>query len=376
MGVNPVNLSKSAISAFQSGVVLNSAKSNAKTKTTPTLNLIRFFKKGLHDYEQIDGILCKISEDKKCLGSLPNMWRKMFAPSELPQKTKEIHDIFYDFAKKFQKTKDSLSESSVTIKDFAKNLSKVLNDKTEVSYIDEGMFGSVVRIKGGKEDLALKVFHEVADTTEPRAISAYKRHGQTMELQNAIALTHGLKPSQRARFYMGRITSLGEDGGYMLSEFVHPQKISPSHLPPYSPKEDFRYSRFLFGDKLKLGNILDGKLLDFGDVSYRFPNKEQENIAKEIFPLICKGDTKKLADIKKQYKDNPDFAAVVQNSTADLVRHLSYPFNLIDFMNAKGAKEVLSSVNALGVDFPQLKAYKYFKPEQTDFLKSVGIIKE
>ena len=195
-----------------------------------------------------------------------------------------------------------------------------------------------------------------------------------MELQNAIALTHGLKPSQRARFYMGRITSLGEDGGYMLSEFIQPSKMSGMELGAYTPREDFTYSRFLFGDRLKRGNILDGKILDFGDVSYRFPNKEQEKIAKKIFPLICNGETEKLAAIKKQYKENPDFDAVVKNSTSDIVQYLSYPFNLVDFMKAKGAKEVLSSMNALGVDFPQLKAYKSFKPEQINFLKSVGIL--
>ena len=374
MGVNPVSISKTAISALQSGVVSNAVRGAAQKESTPTINLIRFLKKGLHNFEQVDGIVLRLPDEKKMLGVLPENWRKLFATAELPQKTKEVHNILYDFAKKFQKTEGSLSESNLTIQNFAKKLGDFLKIKTEVSYVDEGMFGSVVRIKGGKEDLALKVFHEIPETVEPYSMSAYKRHGQTMELQNAIALTHGLKPSQRARFYMGRITSLGEDGGYMLSEFVSPSKMSGMELSAYTPREDFTYSRFLFGDRLKRGNIMDGKILDFGDVSYRFPNKEQEKIAKEIFPLICNGETQKLAAIKKHYKNNPNFDAVVNKSSSNIVYYLSYPFNLVDFMKAKGAKEVLSSINALGVDFPQLKTYKAFKPEEINFLKSVGIL--
>ena len=164
MGVNPVSISKTAVSAIQSGVLPNAARGAAQKEKTPTINLIRFFKKGLHDYDQIEGILCHLPEEEKLLGALPEMWRKMFSPSELPQKTKEIHNIFYDFAKKFQKAEGSFSDSRATIQNFAERLGNFLKSKAEVNYIDEGMFGSVVRIKGGNEDLALKVFHEVPET--------------------------------------------------------------------------------------------------------------------------------------------------------------------------------------------------------------------
>ena len=374
MGISPIRMTKFAGSAYGADVISYGAKMSQR-QITSKVNLMKFFKKGLHDYDQIEGILYHLPEEEKFLGALPNMWRKLFRPSEIPEKTQEMHNIFYDFAKNFQSAKGHWAEETPAIKKLAKTLEVFFKSKIEANYIDEGMFGSVIRIEGAKEDLALKVFHEVPEMIEPSSVGIYKRHGQTIELQNAIALTHGLRPSQRARFYMGRITSLGENGGYMLSEFVKSGKKSFSLLPEYTPREDFIYSRFVYGDRLKFGNILDGKLLDFGDISYKFPNKEQADIAKKIFPLICKGDTKKLIDIKKQYKDNPDFEAVVKNSSSTIVRHLSYPFNLISFMKSKGAKEVLSSLTALGVEFPELKTYKQFKPEQILFLKSTGVIK-
>ena len=218
MGISPISVTKFAGSALSAGAVSYGVKTTQR-QTPSTVNLMRFFKKGLHNYEQIEGILCQLPEEEKFLGALPSMWRKLFKPSELPQKTLEIHNIFYDFAKNFQSAKGHWAEETPAIKKLAKTLEVFFKSKIEANYIDEGMFGSVIRIEGAKEDLALKVFHEVPEMTEPSSVGIYKRHGQTIELQNAIALTHGLKPSQRARFYMGRITSLGENVFLLLHAF-------------------------------------------------------------------------------------------------------------------------------------------------------------
>ena len=292
-------------------VAAGTAKNTINSGNYNTINLLKYFKNKLHSFDEITRILRKLPEDEKYIGHLPDTWRKIFSPSEIKSKTLEIQKILSGFSQEVSETDGHPVLTEKVMEKIGKALEKILGQKAEVGFAGIGMFGPVFRIKTETEDLALKYFHKLKffDLWRGTIHEAYKKHGQTMELQNAVAINHAIKPSKRAKFYCGKATIVGQDGGFMLSEFV-PSSGELRVLPPYHPKEEFIYSKFNFGDINTEGNLINGKITDFGNIVREFENKSQENFAKEIFPLIVKGETEKIKKLIALHKGNSDFEKV------------------------------------------------------------------
>ena len=344
MGINSVSCVTAVAKVF-SGV----SKCTAKTDKTSAINLYRFLKKGLHNFDELAGILKKLPEEEKFIGSLPDNWRKLFNPAQISGKTRKIQKILSDFAQKFQETNGHPDLTAQAMNKLEKDLCKTLGEKVEVDFTGLGMFGSVVRINGAKEDLALKVFHKTNYPITPH--SPYKSHGQTMELQNIAALNHALKPSQRARFYCGKATVAGEKDGFILSEFV--KAPAAQVYEEMKPFEELAYRKFACGDNLTYGNIINGKIVDFGNISRTFKNKQQELFAKKLFPLIIKGDKDGISKLIIQNRGNTDFAAVVEycrNVVNSDWNNFCNPVSRISKTTDKTKSIIIASANALGVN--------------------------
>ena len=292
-------------------------------------NLLHFFKKGLHPIGEITAFLSKLTDEEKYIGFLPDKWRQKFIPSDIKDKTREIQHLFSQFAR------DSYTSSDTPIAEFQKQiealqtgLEEILGDKCNIEYVGSGAFGKVFRIQCAKEDLALKIYH---DSPPARLLN---EHGKTKEIANAVALNHTLKSSRCARFYCGKVTENSEPDAFMLSQFV------PDNGKP-KIKETLRgwiYRRFCLNDRVKQGNIISGKITDFGGIVREYENYVQQDFAKKLYPLIRSGDSKAILRMKAKYANDKDFNCLWQsienliNSPRNFIK-LAFGFgeNLIQF---------------------------------------------
>lgn len=306
--VNTIRCAKSIFSVF-------AEKTSSVAKPNRTVNLFHYFKKGLRDADEIEAIVKRLPDDQRFIGELPHNWRSLFSPKELSQKTREVQQIFSQCADSFEK------EGFLSIMKLGDNLSKVLSKKCSVSFVDSGSYGSVIRIRGANEDLALKVFHKVS---QPPHIS-YQDHGQIKEIANAVAINHALKPSQHSRFYCAKLAPLEKTDGFMLSSF---EDAKPTPLC-FNVLEDFDYKKFVFEDVIAYGNILGHKIVDFGKIFYKFDTPEKAKFAKKLYPLIKKADIPKILELKQKHKGNPVFEALVSESRKELEMLADLPGMLV-----------------------------------------------
>lgn len=330
-------------------------------------NLLHFLKKKLRSTDEITEFLSKLTDDEKYIGTLPDKWREKFEPIDIKDKTKQIQRLFSEFAKDaYSSAETSADELSEQTNNLSKKLENVLGEKCAIEFVGSGDYGKVFKIHCAEENLALKIYHNDS------SVHLLDYHGKTKEIANAVALNHSLKPNQCARFYCGKVTINSEPDAFMLSQFVESEGKS-------TPKEKFCawvYKKFYIGDSQKKGNIIDGKITDFGGISYNFKNQAQQDFAKKLFPLIVKGDSEEILKMKEKYANNKDFNELLAGIIRFKSNNLKNPITFaIKANQGFFTKEEIAAYKALGMDFSVIENYDYSDAPQevVKALKDLGL---
>ena len=190
------------------------------------------------------------------------------------------------------------------------DLGKIIQKECFIELLNNGMYGFAFKIRTDDEEFILKTYR-------PDALSILGRHGKTMDTANTSHLSSSMKPSQCARFYMGKIVEGSDPEGYSLNGFVkpNPDKQAAKDREMWFRDNKLSSSKYVFTDLVEIGseimddNLIDGKLIDFGGVCYRFQNKKQQTIAKELYPMIKNGDKEGIKLLKEKYANSDDFNA-------------------------------------------------------------------
>lgn len=364
-----IGIEKIAISQIR--VINNQVQKNICTNIQNdefiSKNLLHFLKKKLRTTEQIEKFISGLSDEEKYIGELPEKWRKKFSVSQLRDKTKQIQHLFSTFADKCHCV-DRVKPEKLQgrIDRLSKSLEDILGEKSKVTFVGKGDYGKVFRIQCAGEDLALKIYH----SNHPRHLLF--SHGATKEIANAVTLNDCLKKNQCARFYCGKVTTNSESDAFMLSEFVQKE-----NKPTIKEKlKRWIYKKFDFGDTQKEGNLINGKITDFGAISYNFENQEQQKFAKKLYPLMVKGDSKAILDMKEKYADNENFKALTERLKKRAQIHFKSPMNFaMQVSYGRYTKEEIAASRAIGVDFGIIENYDYSKApkELIEKIKSLGI---
>lgn len=321
---------------------------------SPKQNLYHTLKKRLHTADEVFQLIDKQKEEDRYIGSLPVNWVRAFKPDEIKDKTTEIFHIFSDFATDAISTENHLysKEEDVPLLKLKYRLDKALNTNSNIEYIGSGDYGRVYRIQALDEDVALKIFY--SDITM-KLLKAF--HGNPMEISNAVALNHTLKPNQCSKFYCAKISQLDEKDGFMLTKFVEPDN---KKYPPLTP---FDYSRFLYMDanRNKGENFIGGRLIDYGDIRQKFPNKKQQQMAKQLLPLIKKKDIEGIRALNDKYSDNKNWESYLKGTTTLFQRKAREPEYFAINIAPNLTKTDIQMYSLLGVDFSDIEKYDFRK---------------
>lgn len=194
----------------------------------------------------LNDLLIKYPATSREVGSIPDTWLNKTL-SDKDKATKEI----YHAIEKFQKEKD--------VNTFQTDLSEILNKQVEVTKINSGNFGICYKID--MEDAipsCLKIFkEEVLEQDDD-----YKYiHGQHIEVQTGMfANKHS---NNFVKMFFGKVSPFMTDDGFMVTQYLDDD---------IEPLEDIHINReydFHCHDVYNQRNVINGKIIDFGDVSIK-----------------------------------------------------------------------------------------------------------
>lgn len=328
------------------------------------INLLHYLKKKLRSTAEVEATISRLSDSEKYVGFLPDNWRNKFSQAEIHDKTLKIQKIFSDFASQaYSETTKNIEELVPQVSRFEKALEEEFGSACSVKFIGSGDYGKVFKIESCGEELALKIYHSDPPTHLLWA------HGKTKEIANAIYANRSMKPNQCSRFYFGKVVKGDESDGYMVTKLVHSKNESISE-----PFNRWEYGRLELGDKNKAGNIINNAITDYGGISYKFENRQQQLIAKELYPLIKKGDIQGIKKLKEKYACSPEF----EDFTSDLTKSMRrFAVNPIAFANRAHfyTRNDIEAYRILGVDFKTIEQFDYSDApvEIIDRLKALGL---
>lgn len=266
-------------------------------------NLLHFLKKRLYTVDEITYFVEKLSDEERYVGCLPDRWREKFDDANIKEGTLQIQKILSDFAKTCSSGRETPMEFlSPEARELAQAFQRYLGECT-VTPVRKGTFGKVFRIQGGGEDLALKIYH---NNPIEYLLST---HGQTVEVANAIHLNHVLKPNQCSRFYCAKMELPKNEGAFMLTEFVK-ESNTPQPLDPWTLWD---YGYFHFSDT-KDANFINGKVVDYGGISYNFDSYNEMKYAKKLYPLIQGCQAKEILKLREKYTGDKDFDKLISKA--------------------------------------------------------------
>lgn len=312
-------------------------------------NLYHHLKKDLYSGNSLFRISDALNDEDRNIGCLPKEWIDKIDSDEIGEKTEQIHKTFANFAKfvySFQtderkkeineileafryryfmeghteeetikatkETKELIAQKSKEVvynamKNMEASIGEILGSECEINYLNRGSFGIVFKITIGGKSCALKVFKP-----KPNDLCLLSAHGQMPEIASAIHLNKNIKPSQCSKFYLGRFSSNKQNDAYMLTSYVERPKKAISNQRGVWKSSDCSISKYAINDN-NFDNVIHGKLVDFGGVSYRFKNEEQRKIAKELLPLIQNNDTEGIEILRQKYGNSKDFLTVLNS---------------------------------------------------------------
>jgi len=212
------------------------------------------------------------------LGEVPFCFMKNILPENRKDICIELYNLFakYSLILNYDFTCDEDGEDYIKCRDYelAFELSKLINQKVEVTYTGHGCFGNGFRIKIGEQSFFYKVFYLREDLADI--------HGCNAEIANAVYANKNGRKGQFVKFCFGRMISEYEKDGFMINEFVENQSRTTEQRTIFVD-----YLTLAKSEIMRFDNSKNGKIIDFGALKVsRF--KELENsTTRRIVRVIC-----------------------------------------------------------------------------------------
>lgn len=169
------------------------------------------------------------------------------------------------------RTVDTNFEQSL-LNQYKFTLQSMIKKEITINEIGSGSFGKVYKLSiEGKKPIAIKLFFKNKGD---------ERSGSNVEIPLAI-FTNKHFPEHFARFYFGKVPSNSGENGFMVSEFLTP---SPEGKFPvqHDKKWSFSYDDGHGWNDLR-GNIIGGKICDFGYVQINDKENNTTSVSLKLF---------------------------------------------------------------------------------------------
>ena len=252
------------------------------SKKSP-INIKKLFRKQICKRKTLYNIYKKYPNLNRNLGSMPKIFLEQAANKE--NCSKNLFEILskYSLRLNYSFSDDIIpvEELNIILQNFSEELSELVKYPINVSFVGNGANGNGFKISvlNSKEqkDFFYKVFY-------PRTIKSYDsgyRHGADLEPIYAYFISCNDRKNHFVKFYAGRFASQYEKDAFILTEYVERE---PDFKQSYIQNIDFISSE----DK-RLGNILNGKIVDFGAIKIDIPallNKQLRKIVRVVTSRI------------------------------------------------------------------------------------------
>lgn len=216
-------------------------------------DITKYLEENPLDAYQLQKLLAKYPNTNRNFGELPSKWN--ISTQEQSDKVRMIFDKFREEVACTSHKKTLITGNPLST--MQKELSNILGREVRVIELETGKFAKGYKISvDGAEDVVMKVFHKKPETL----YESFNIHGQFVEPQRGIFLS--ANSEQFAKTYFGKITTEIDRDGYMVTEFLEDTGRKAS-FDEHLELKDY----FVFCEDVAEGhNILDGKIIDFGDI--------------------------------------------------------------------------------------------------------------
>lgn len=280
------------------------------------VSLTKFFKSRFcNDYMANLAVIsqCDVSRDAGCL---PPEWIARIPQGQTAAQTRAISALLQNFAKatySMRYTPDYLFADAA--RQLGEGLSKILNCRIDVSFLNEGAIGKVFKITTADENraLVLKINH-----ANPQ-IRPADGHGTQIETAIGIFASHSNDRKKFAKNYFGRIGDARDTTSFLLSRFVDRKKNEEEETNVlYFPQA---VDQIQSADD-HYQNLVGAKRIDVGGCYIKMPlrDKQTYRFFNTLFRALQSPDgDKTIAKIRHICSRRSD----LQEKLNDAVRHLN-----------------------------------------------------
>ncbi len=254
-------------------------KEYLRPDSVPKINLKRIFNKKYTSTKRLSRIYEKNLYINRNIGIVPRIFLENTENKK--ERVNKLYDLFakYSLILNYDYSHD-LSVSFVKIpfytKEFADELTILINKKVEISFIGNGYFGNGYKITVFEENKKYDFFYK---TFFP--YSNVVKHGADLEVIYAYFANRHSRKNQFVRFFMGRLATPYEKDVFLLTEFVqNNEKINTQNT---RLTLDYLYSQ----DK-RIDNTINGKIIDFGAVREWEPELNNNELRKIVRLIVMR----------------------------------------------------------------------------------------
>ena len=247
------------------------------------INIKKLFKKQICKRKNLYNIYKKYPNLNRNLGSMPKIFLEQAEDKE--HCSKKLFEILSKYSLRlnysFSEEIIPVEELNIIMQNLADELAELVKYTVNVSFVGNGANGNGFKISvlNSKEqkDFFYKVFYL---RTVPSYDSGY-RHGSDLEPIYAYYISCNDRKNHFVKFYAGRFADKYEKDAFLLTEYVEREsEFKQSYIQNID---------FISSEDKRFGNIVNGKIVDFGAIKIDIPvllNKQLRKIVRVITSRI------------------------------------------------------------------------------------------
>lgn len=331
--------------------------------TTNTVkNIGHYLKKHNPTPSQLSKLIETNNIQNRNTGSLPTDWIQGLKKQEIPNFTKQVQDIFADFAKKchniphtrgtfqdlpmFDMT--SVSELQKGLLDNLKSIFKT--DKIKIEFVGSGQLGKCHALELKDRLYALKTFHPMNALRE--GITYNTNHGKGAEIGNSMFVQHCASSGTYPKFFTGRVGRRSDKDAFILTKFITPENAK-------APKSLLEQEINFVTSNDAVTNSIGGTVFESGAIITQDELKDSKfrYVVRELAKAVESNSAKNVENAVKLHKNNKHFEAAKQYLDS-LAKEVYDPFDqyrlfVFKMTNPPKAPIPIVGMQALGITYKQ-----------------------
>lgn len=241
------------------------------------LHLTKLFSKNLYNGLKIDEL--PLTGHQRTIGSIPKVFLKKNKDKKATALS--IYSLFaeytlnlnYNFKSKDETFKGEEKFLKSYIRQFEKDLTKIVKQKVKLEFIGSGAFGNAFKLSIGNSLFCYKVFfiHHRKDKNITYS------HGTLAETEMALYANKNSRRGHFAKFYFGKVGYKYNVDSFIVTEYVDSNKKNESNR---------YYIDHITSMDANPRNRISDKIVDFGAIKIGIPELEDKKIRK-LVRIIC-----------------------------------------------------------------------------------------